>query len=65
MVSIVPNQKTMTETFWDERLLFNLYFRYIDVNSIEKYIRKLFFIGSKEMDKFIRNLLIETIVSKN
>jgi hypothetical protein len=42
-----------------------LIFRYIDVNSIEKHIRKLFFIESKVMEKFIRNLLIETMVLEN
>ncbi len=38
---------------------------YIDVNSIVKHIKKLFFIESKEMEKFIRNLLIETMILKN
>ena len=42
-----------------------LIFRYIDVNSIEKHVRKLYFIKSKEMEKFIRNLLIETMILKN
>jgi len=59
-----PEPKDYDRNLLRWTMAIRLIFRYIDVNSIVKHIRKLFFIESKEMEKFIRNLLIEIMVLK-
>ncbi len=58
--------ETIISKIWYSDLVYSypLISRYINVNGIVKHIKKLFFIENKKIEKFIRNLLIETMILK-